>query len=134
MRILNDVLREPITEEIQILMQRAYDAGRTRGREEAGRALQGPVESSDGKGLNADQSGMWVAMMNGIANRSFANNLKRLRRDLAELEEMVRLGAGIPGDEQRIEMIKGLFARLHKMAPVVPLILVEIESHFQTWH
>ena len=31
-------------------------------------------------------------------------------------------------------MIKGLFARLHKMAPVVPLILVEIESHFQTWH
>ena len=86
------------------------------------------------KALNADQSGMWVAMMNGIANRGFTNNLKRLRRDLAELEEMVRLGAGIPGDEQRIEMIKGLFARLHKMAPVVPLILAEIESDFQTWH
>jgi len=115
-------------------MQRAYDAGRTQGREEAGSALQGPVASSDGKGFNADQSGMWMAMMNGIANRGFANNLKRLRRDLAELEEMVRLGAGIPGDEQRIEMIKGLFARLHKMAPVVPLILAEIESHFQTWH
>ena len=133
MRILNEVLREPITEEIQLLMQKPYDAGRTQGREEAG-TLQGPVESSDGKGLNADQSGMWMAMMNGIANRGFANNLKRLRRDLAELEEMVRLGAGIPGDEQRIEMIKGLFARLHKMAPVVPLILAEIEGHFQTWH
>jgi len=77
---------------------------------------------------------MSVAMMNGTTNRGFTNDIKRLRRDLAELEEMVRLGAGIPGDEQRIEMIKGLFARLHKMAPVVPLILAEIESHFQTWH
>ena len=36
MRILNEVLREPITEEIQLLMQKPYDAGRTQGREEAG--------------------------------------------------------------------------------------------------
>ena len=72
MRILNEVLREPITEEIQLLMQKPYDAGRTQGREEAG-TLRGPVESSDGKGLNADRSGMWMAMMNGIANRGFAN-------------------------------------------------------------
>ena len=44
MRILNEVLREPITEEIQLLMQKPYDAGRTQGREEAG-TLRGPVES-----------------------------------------------------------------------------------------
>ena len=34
-----------------------------------------------------------------------------VRRELAELREMVRLGAGIPGEEQRIKMIKGLIAR-----------------------
>jgi hypothetical protein len=46
------------------------------------------------------------------SGRGFAGDVKRLmRRDLAELKEMVRLGAGIPGDEQRIEMIKGLLAR-----------------------
>jgi hypothetical protein len=44
--------------------------------------------------------------------RGIAADVKRrMRRDLAELKEMVRLGAGIPGDEQRIEMIKGLIAR-----------------------
>jgi hypothetical protein len=42
--------------------------------------------------------------MNGIDNRSnvYAKRLMRLK--LAELNELARLGAGIPGDEQRIEM------------------------------
>jgi hypothetical protein len=44
--------------------------------------------------------------------RGIADDVKRrMRRDLAELKEMARLGAGIPGEEQRIEMIKGLIAR-----------------------
>ena len=47
-----------------------------------------------------------------IGGRGIAADVKRrMRRELAELKEMVRLGAGIPGDEQRIEMIKGLIAR-----------------------
>ena len=46
------------------------------------------------------------------SGRGIADDVKRrMRRDLAELKEMVRLGAGIPGDEQRIKMIKGLIAR-----------------------
>ena len=46
------------------------------------------------------------------SGRGIADDVKRrMRRDLAELKEMVRLGAGIPGDKQRIEMIKGLIAR-----------------------
>jgi hypothetical protein len=49
--------------------------------------------------------------MNGIYNIGVADDVKRLRRDLIELKEMVRLGAGIPGDTLRIEMIKGLLAR-----------------------
>ena len=47
-----------------------------------------------------------MATMNGIDNHGFADNAKRLRRELAELKEMVKLGAGLPGDEQRIEMAK----------------------------
>jgi hypothetical protein len=47
--------------------------------------------------------------MKGIDNLDFAGGVMRLmQRELAELKEMVRLGAGILGDEQRIEMIKGL--------------------------
>ena len=51
--------------------------------------------------------------MNGIDNRSnvYAKRLMRLK--LAELNELVRLGAGMPGDEQRIEMIKGLLGQWH---------------------
>ncbi len=46
------------------------------------------------------------------SGRGIADDVKRrMRRDLAELKEMVRLGAGIPGDEQRIEMLEGLIAR-----------------------
>jgi hypothetical protein len=47
-----------------------------------------------------------VAAMNGLNNRGFADGvIRRLRRELAELTEMMRLGAGIPGDDQKIEMI-----------------------------
>ena len=46
------------------------------------------------------------------SGRGIADDVKRrMRRELAELKEMVRLGAGIPGEEQRIKMIKGLIAR-----------------------
>jgi hypothetical protein len=50
--------------------------------------------------------------MNGIDNH-FADNAKRLRRELVELKEMVRLGAGLPGDEHRIEMAKCLLTQWH---------------------
>jgi hypothetical protein len=43
MRIVNAELLVPTAEEIRNLVRRAYDAGRTRGREEA-RELQGLVE------------------------------------------------------------------------------------------
>ena len=47
--------------------------------------------------------------MKGIDNFDFAGGVIWLmQRELAELKEMVRLGAGILGDEQWIEMIKGL--------------------------
>ncbi|MGO8844740.1 MAG: hypothetical protein ACLQFI_05280 [Methylocella sp.] len=51
--------------------------------------------------------------MNGIDNHGFADNAKRLRRELAELKEMVKLGAGLPGDAQRIEMVKCLLTQWH---------------------
>jgi len=108
MTISNVEFRHPTAEEIQILLESAYDAGCTRGREEA-RALQGLVESPDSVGFEAGQTRTKMATMNGILDRSFTSDIRRLRHDLAELEEMVRLGAGIPGDEHRIEMIKGLF-------------------------
>jgi hypothetical protein len=56
--------------------------------------------------------------MNGIDNRSnvYAKRLMRLK--LAELNELARLGASIPGDEQRIEMIKGLLVQWHMDEPV----------------
>jgi hypothetical protein len=59
--------------------------------------------------------------MNGLHNCGFADNFKWLRRDLAELKEMVRLGAGIPGDEQRIETLKGVLARWQAFASVTIL-------------
>jgi hypothetical protein len=45
--------------------------------------------------------------------------IRLMRRELAELTEMMSLGAGIPGGEQRIDMIKGLLARWHKKVPVI---------------
>ena len=73
-----------------------------------------------------------VATMNGI-DRGFADGVIRLmQRELAELKEMMSLGAGIPGDEQRIEMIKGLLSRWPKIMPVI--IYDAVESHFQTRH
>ena len=59
--------------------------------------------------------------MNGPHNCGFADNVKQLRRDLAELKEMMKLGARIPGDEQRIEMIEGRLARWQAFASVTIL-------------
>jgi hypothetical protein len=53
MRIVNAELLIPTAEEIRNIVQRAYDAGRTRGREEAKCELQGPEESADGAGFEA---------------------------------------------------------------------------------
>lgn len=49
--------------------------------------------------------------MSGFDNRGFGENFKRLRRELVELNEMVRLGAGLPGDVQRVEIAKRLVAQ-----------------------
>jgi hypothetical protein len=54
--------------------------------------------------------------MNGLDNHNFAANIRGLRRDLANLKEMVRLGARIPGDEQTIAAIKGLLDRGQEFA------------------
>ena len=97
----------PATQEVRNLVQRAYDAGCMRGREEM-LALQG---------LDAREAG---------------DNVKRLRRHLAELTEIGRLDADIPGDEQRIEMIKELLTRWHKIASVI--IREAVERDFQTKH
>ena len=51
--------------------------------------------------------------MKGIDNHGFADNAKRLRRELVELKEMVRLGAGLPGDKQRIARAQCLLTQWH---------------------
>ena len=107
MGIVNEELQVPTTQEVRILVQRAYDAGCARGREEM-LALQG---------LDVGEAG---------------DEVRRLRRHLAELKEIVKLDADIPGDEQRIEMIKDLLTRWKKIASVI--ILEAVESHFQTRH
>ncbi len=56
--------------------------------------------------------------MNAIDNRSNVYAKRLIRLQLAELNELVRLGAGIPGDEQRIEIIKGLLEQWHMDVPV----------------
>ena len=56
--------------------------------------------------------------MSGLDNFGFADNINLLRRNLAELQEMARLGARIPGDDQRIEAIKRLLARWQAFASV----------------
>ncbi len=56
--------------------------------------------------------------MNGIDNRSFVYAKRVMRLELAELNEMMRLGAGIPGDEYRIGIILGLLGRWHMDVPV----------------
>ena len=66
MGIGNDELQVPITREVRNLVQRAYDAGCARGREEM-LALQG---------LDAGEVG---------------DDVRRLRRHLAELKEIVSL-------------------------------------------
>ena len=107
MEIGNDELQVPITQEVRNLVQRAYDAGCARGREEM-LALQG---------LDAGEVG---------------DDVRRLRRHLAELKEMVTRDADIPGDEQRIEMIRDLLTRWQKIASII--IREAIESRFQTRH
>jgi hypothetical protein len=134
MGILKAEFHQPTAEEIQVLVQRAYDAGCFRGREETRRALQGLKGSANGGNLAADQVSIWMATRNTITSCSLTNDIKRLRHDLAELEEMVRLGAGLPGDQQTIEMIKVLLGLNHKITPPVPLILNEIERDIQTRH
>jgi hypothetical protein len=56
--------------------------------------------------------------MSGLDNFGFADNINVLRRNLAELQEMVRLGARIPGDDQRIEAIKRLLTQWQAFASV----------------
>jgi hypothetical protein len=107
MGIGNDELQVPITQEVRNLVQRAYDAGCARGREEM-LALQG---------LDAGEVG---------------DDVRRLRRHLAELKEMVTRDADIPGDQQRIEMIRDLLTRWQKIASII--IREAIESRFQTRH
>ena len=107
MRIVNAELLVPTAEEIRNLVQKAYDAGCIRGREEM-LALQG---------LDAGELG---------------DDVRRLRRHLAELTEIVSLDADMPGDEQRVEMIKELLTRWKKIASII--IREAIESHFQTTH
>jgi hypothetical protein len=106
----------PSTQDVRNLVQRAYDAGRARGREEM-LALQDLVESPDGVGFDAGEAG---------------DAVKRLRCHLAELKERATLGSDIPGDKQGIEVIKVLLARWQKIAAVV--IREAVESHFQTRH
>lgn len=107
MRIVNDKRLLSTTQEVRNLVQRAYDAGCARGREEM-LALQG---------LDAPEIG---------------NDVRRLRRRLAELTEIARLDADLPGDEQRIEMLKDLLTRWHMIASVI--IREAVESDFQTRH
>jgi hypothetical protein len=56
MRIVNAEHLIPTAEEVRNIVQRAYDAGRARGREEAKRELQGPVDSPNGEGLEASEA------------------------------------------------------------------------------
>ncbi len=107
MEIVNVKLPVPTTQEIRNLVQRAYDAGCARGREEM-LALQG---------LDAGKA---------------QDDIRRLRRHLVELTETGRLDADIQGDEQRIEMIKDLLTRWHRIASVV--IREAVERDFQTKH
>jgi hypothetical protein len=64
--------------------------------------------------------------MNGIDNQGFADNVKRLRLELAELKEMVRLGAGLPGDEQRIARAQCLLTQWHVLCKR------RVENHAET--
>jgi len=134
MRILNAELLAPTAEEIRNLVQKAYDAGCIRGREEAKRALQGFVGSPNGGGLEAGEARIARATVNEIAKNGFAHDVNRLLRDFAELKEMARPAARMPGDEQTIVMIKGLLApaRWQKITSVITLHAVE--SHLQTRH
>jgi hypothetical protein len=72
--------------------------------------------------------------VNEIAKNGFAHDVNRLLRDFAELKEMARPAARMPGDEQTIVMIKGLLApaRWQKITSVITLHAVE--SHLQTRH
>ena len=70
--------------------------------------------------------------LQGLDAGKAQDDLRRLRRHLAELTEIGKLDADIPGDEQRIEMIKELLTRWHKIASVI--IREAVERDFQTKH
>jgi hypothetical protein len=57
--------------------------------------------------------------MNGIYNIGVADDVKRLRRDLIELKEIVRLGAGIPGDKlsSTLRILYRVAERFHESFP-----------------
>jgi hypothetical protein len=107
MGIVNEKPRLPTTQEIRDLVQRAYDAGCARGREE-------------------------VLALQGLDVGEAEDDVRRLRRHLAELTETGRLDADIPGDEQRIKMVKDVLTRWHKIASVI--IREAVESHLQIRH
>ena len=56
MRIVNAEHLIPTAEEVRNIVRRAYDTGRARGREEAKRELQGPVELPNGEGFEASEA------------------------------------------------------------------------------
>ncbi len=70
--------------------------------------------------------------LQGLDAGEVGDDVRRLRRHLAELKEMVTRDADIPGDEQRIEMIRDLLTRWQKIASII--IREAIESRFQTRH
>lgn len=65
MRIVNAEHLIPKAEEIQKLLQKAYDAGRTRGREEAKREQQGLAEPPDDADREAGEAGGVSAVRSG---------------------------------------------------------------------
>ncbi|HUI21062.1 MAG TPA: WW domain binding protein 11 [Methylocella sp.] len=69
--------------------------------------------------------------MNGLETISVAKDTRRLRRELAELKEMVRLGAGIPGDKQRIEVLERLLT--HGPENGIALVIDECDPEKMLW-
>ena len=70
--------------------------------------------------------------MNAIDNRSIVYAKQLLRLELAELNELMRLGAGIPGDEYRIGIITGLLGRRYMNVPVKearPVVKEDVHGH-----
>lgn len=101
----------PTAEEIRNLVQRAYDAGCIRGREEM-LALQG---------LDAAEAGVYVGRLADLTGTM------SLDADVTDDEQRVEMI-----DEQKIEMMKDLLTRWHKIATII--IREAIVSLCQTSH